>query len=46
MHIYMYIYSAYAHPGEREANVYADVHNICLTYTSVHAWCSTIPVNT
>jgi len=25
--------------------VYADVHNICLTYTSVHAWCSTTPVN-
>jgi len=25
--------------------VYADAHNICLTYTPVHAWCSTTPVN-
>jgi len=25
--------------------VYADVHNICLTYTPAHAWCSTTPVN-
>jgi len=26
--------------SERVSNVYADVHNTCLTYTSVHAWCS------
>ena len=45
MHIYMYIYSAYAHPSEREANAYADVQNICLTYTPAHTWCSTTPVN-
>jgi len=25
--------------------VYADVLNICLTYTPSHAWCSTTPVN-
>jgi len=25
--------------------VYADVHNICLTYTPAHAWCATTPVN-
>ena len=25
--------------------MYADVHNIGLTYTSAHAWCSTTPVN-
>ena len=25
---------------EREANVYADVHNICLLYTPAHAWCA------
>ena len=31
--------------SEREANVYADVHNICLTYTTAHAWCSTTTVN-
>ena len=31
--------------SEREANVYADIHNICLTYTPAHAWCSTTPVN-
>ena len=45
MHTYMYIYSAYAHPSEREANAYADVQNICLTYTPAHTWCSTTPVN-
>ena len=26
--------------------MYADVHNICLTYTPAHAWCATTPVNT
>ena len=31
--------------SKREANVYADVYNICLTYTPAHAWCSTTPVN-
>ena len=25
--------------------MYADAHNICLTYTPAHAWCSTTPVN-
>jgi len=24
--------------------MYADVHNICLTYTPAHAWCATTPV--
>jgi len=33
--------SAYAHPVASVcANVYADVHNTCLTYWSAHAWCS------
>jgi len=33
--------SAYADPVASVcANVYADVHNTCLTYTSAHAWCS------
>jgi len=33
--------SVYAHPvASVYANVYADVHNICLTYTPSHAWCS------
>jgi len=33
--------SAYAHPAASVyANVYADVHNTCLTYTPAHAWCS------
>jgi len=33
--------SAYAHPVTSVyANVYADVHNTCLTYTPAHAWCS------
>ena len=43
-HIYNYlcIYRIYTSCREREANVYADVHNICLTYTAAHAWC---PVN-
>jgi len=31
--------SAYAHPvASIYANVYADVHNTCLTYTPAHAW--------
>jgi len=49
MHIYifisLYIYRICTSCIEREANVYADVHNICLTYTPAHAWCSTTPVN-
>ena len=45
MHIYMYIYSICTSCSEREANVYADAHNICLTYTPAHVWCSTTPVN-
>jgi len=33
--------SAYAHPVESVyANVYADVHNTCLTYTPAHTCCS------
>jgi len=48
-HIYIYISPYLLHICtsciERGANVYADVHNICLTYTSTHAWCSTTPVN-
>jgi len=33
--------SAYAHPvANVYANLCADVHNTCLTYTPVHAWCS------
>jgi len=32
---------AYAHPvASVQANVYADVHNTCLTYTPAHAWYS------
>jgi len=31
--------------SERGPNVYADVHNICVTYTPAHAWSSTTPVN-
>ena len=45
IYISLYIYRMCTSCSEREANVYADVHNICLTYTSVHAWCSTTPVN-
>ena len=49
MHIYiyisLYIYRICTSCREREANVYADVHNICLTYTPAHAWCATTPVN-
>jgi len=33
--------SAYAHPvASVYANVYADVHNTCSTYTPAHTWCS------
>ena len=46
IHIYIYIYRICTSSREREANVYADVHNICLTYTPAHAWCATTPVNT
>jgi len=45
IYIYVYIYRICTSCREREANVYADVHNICLTYTPAHAWCSTTPVN-
>jgi len=49
MHIYIYIYIYIYHIctscRERKANVYADVHNICLTYTPAHAWCATTPIN-
>jgi len=48
-HIYiyvsLYVYRICTSCIEREANAYADVHNICLTYISAHAWCSTTPVN-
>jgi len=43
---YLYIYRICTSCREREANVYAEVHNICLTYTPAHAWCATTPVNT
>ena len=46
IYIYIYIYRICTSCREREANVYADVHNICLTYTPAHAWCATTPVNT
>jgi len=39
IYIYIYIYRIRTSCREREANVYADVHNICLTYTPAHAWC-------
>jgi len=45
IHIYLYIYRICTSCREREANVYAVVHNICLTYTPAHAWCTTTPVN-
>ena len=45
MYIYIYIYRICTSCREREANVYADVHNICLAYTPEHAWCATTPVN-
>ena len=43
--MYLYIYRICTSCREREANVYADVHNICPTYTPAHAWCATTPVN-
>ena len=46
IYIYIYIYRICKSCREREANVYADIHNICLTYTPAHAWCATTPVNT
>jgi len=45
IYMYLYIYRICTSCIEREANVYADVHISCLTYTSAHAWCSTTPVN-
>jgi len=45
IYIYLRIYRICTSYIEREANVYAHVHSICLTYTSAHAWCSTTPVN-
>ena len=45
IYIYIYIYRICTSCREREANVYADVHNICLTYTPAPAWCATTPVN-
>ena len=46
IYIYIYIYRICTSCREREANVYADVHNIYLTYTPAHVWCATTPVNT
>ena len=45
IYIYIYIYCIFTSCREREENLYADVHNICLTYTPAHAWCATTPVN-
>jgi len=45
IYIYIYIDRICTSCSEREANVYADVYNICLMYTPAHAWCSTTPVN-
>jgi len=45
IYIYIYIYRICTSCREREANVYADVHNICLTYTPAYAWCATTSVN-
>ena len=49
MHIYislsLYLLHICTSCSERGANVYADVHSICLTHTPAHAWCSTTPVN-
>ena len=44
-YIYIYIYRICKSCREREANVYADVHNMRLTYTPAHTWCATTPVN-
>ena len=46
IYIYFYIYHICTSCREQKANVYADVHNICLTYTPAHALCATTPVNT
>jgi len=46
IYIHIYMYRIYTSCRERESNVYADVHNICLTYTPAHAWCTKTPVNT
>ena len=46
LYLYIYIYHICTSCRERAANLYADVHNICLTYTRAHAWCATTPVNT
>ena len=42
-----YIYRICTSCIERETNVYADVHNLYLTYISAHTWCSKLetPVN-
>ena len=45
IYIYLYVYRICTSCREREANVYADVHNIFLTHTPAHAWCETTPVN-
>jgi len=45
IHIYLHIYRICTSCSEREANVCADIHNICLKYTPAHTWCSTTPVN-
>ena len=45
MYISIDIYRICTSCREREANVYAYGHNICLTYTRVHVWCATTPVN-
>jgi len=45
IYTYLYIYRICTSLREREAIMYADVHNICLTYTPAHAWCATTPVN-
>ena len=39
IYIYLYIYHICTSCSKYEANVYADVYNICLTYTPAHAWC-------
>ena len=43
--VFSYIYRICTSCSEGEANVYVDVHNICLTYTPARAWCATTPVN-
>ena len=46
IYLYLHIYRICTFCSEREANVYADVHNICPTYIIAHAWSSTTTVNT